>query len=161
MLRARIVGHPLHPALVHFPLALWFIAILWDMVGWWQADPLWWRMGYWCLALGVVASLPAIVAGLLDYLALDPHDPGINVATVHSMVMMSATAVFGASWVVRTQTGSTQAPSMWAFTLALIGAVLLAVGGWLGGTLVYRYGIGRMDADKARRRDDTSDGNMP
>jgi len=150
MLRARIAGHPLHPALVHFPLALWMVAILWDLVGWRQADPLWWRMGYWCLALGLVASLPALITGLLDYFALRADEPGVNAATAHMMVMMSATAAFGASWIMRAQAGAAVAPSAWAFALALVGAALVAVGGWLGGTLVYRHGIGRINAGDAR-----------
>jgi uncharacterized membrane protein len=136
---------------VHFPLALWMAAILWDLVGWWQADPLWWRMGYWCLALGLAVSLPALITGLLDYLALRADEPGLNVATAHMMVMMSATTAFGASWLIRAQAGSAFAPSAWAFALALVGAALLAVGGWLGGTLVYHHGIGRINAGDMRR----------
>lgn len=146
MLRLRIAGHPLHPALVHFPLALWLVAILWDVVGWWRADALWWQMAYWCLALGLVASLPAMLTGLLDYLALKPDEPGLNAATAHMMLMMSAATAFGASWIVRLQAGAAAAPSMLAFALALVGAALVAVGGWWGGTLVYRYGIGRVGA---------------
>lgn len=143
MIRARIAGHPLHPALVHFPLALWFAAIFSDLVGWWLADPFWWRMGYWCLTFGTAAALPAIVTGFLDYVALPPKDTSFNVATAHMMVMLSAATAFGASWMLRTQAGVAVAPSALAWALALIGAGLLAVGGWLGGTLVYRYGLGR------------------
>lgn len=145
MLRARIAGHPLHPALVHFPLALWFFAVFCDLTGWWRDNPFWWQMGYWCLTFGVAAALPAIVTGFLDYLTLPPTSAGFNPATAHMMVMLSATTAFGASWMVRTQAGVAVAPSVAALTLALTGAALLAVGGWLGGTLVYRYGIGRID----------------
>jgi len=147
--RARIAGHPLHPALVHFPLALWFVAILWDLVGWWQSDPLWWQMGYWCLTLGMAASLPALVTGVLDFLGLRADEPGLNAATAHMMVMLSATTAFGSSWMLRALAGAPVAPSNWALGLALVGAALLAVGGWLGGTLVYRHGIGRStEADR-------------
>lgn len=149
--QARIAGHPLHPAFVHFPLALWFVAIFWDAVGWWRPDPLWWQMAYWCLALGVAASLPALVTGLLDYLALRPDEPGLDAATAHMMVMLSAAAAFGASWLVRAQAGAALAPSALVLALALAGAALLAVGGWLGGTLVYRHGIGRANDGDASR----------
>jgi uncharacterized membrane protein len=30
---ARIAGHPLHPALVHFPIALWSATWVWDVLG--------------------------------------------------------------------------------------------------------------------------------
>ena len=161
-MQARLAGHPLHPALVHFPLALWFAAVFWDVVGWWQPDPLWWQMAYWCLALGIVASLPALVTGLLEYIGLRPDDAGLDTATAHMMVMLSATAAFGASWLVRARTGAALAPSVAALTLSGGGAALLAVGGWLGGTLVYRYGIRRTNAvpadDRGKSRSATAPG---
>lgn len=150
-MRLRFAGHPLHPALVHFPLALWFTAVLWDVVGCWQAGTLWWQLAYWSLALGLVLAFPAIVTGFLDYLALPPDAAGMNVAINHMMAMMTATAAFGASWVARALNGAAQAPSLWAIAFAVGGAVLLAVGGWLGGTLVYRHGVGR-DGTIAERR---------
>lgn len=140
-MRLRIAGHPLHPALVHFPLALWFTAVFWDAVGWLRPDPLWWQMAYWCLALGLAASLPALIAGLADYLDLPPEHAGVDAATAHMMAMLSATAAFGASWMLRALHGAASAPSQWALLAAFLGALLLGIGGWLGGTLVYRYGV--------------------
>lgn len=142
-MKARIAGHPLHPALVHFPVAFWLAAVLWDLVGAWKSpDPLWWQMSYWCLALGLAAALPAIVTGLLEFLAMEPDDPAMNAATAHMMAMIGATAIFAASWVLRAKAGAATAPTLWAISLALVGAAVLGVGGWLGGTLVYRHGIG-------------------
>jgi uncharacterized membrane protein len=143
----RIAGHPLHPALVHFPLALWLAAVFWDLVSWWRPDPLWWQMAYWCLALGLVVSLAAIATGFVEYAGLAPEQPGIDAAATHMLVMVSATAAFGASWLLRAFSGSTSAPSPWAIALGLGGAALLAAGGWLGGTLVYRHGMGRTGHD--------------
>jgi uncharacterized membrane protein len=138
----RIAGHPLHPALVHFPLALWFAAVLWDGLGLWNRNPLWWQLSYWCLALGLAVSLLAILTGLIDYFGLRPDEPGMNAATAHAMVMMSAAFGFGASFLMRAQSGAEAAPSVWALVFSFGGALLLAAGGWLGGILVYRYRIG-------------------
>jgi len=144
MIRARIAGHPLHPALVHFPIGLWLAAVLGDVVGWWRStEVLWSQMSYWCLALGLAAALPAVATGLIEFLALRADDPAIDTATAHMMAMAGAAALFGASWVVRTKTGAAMAPTGWALSLSFVGAAVLAVGGWLGGTLVYRYGVGR------------------
>lgn len=148
-MRLHIAGHPFHPALVHFPVALWFTAVLWDIVSWWQPDPLWWHMAYWCLALGLVASLTAIATGFVEYAALPPDQPGIDAAATHMLVMVCATVAFDASWFLRAFSGLTTAPSPWAIALGWGGALLLGAGGWLGGTLVYRYGIGRASPDHA------------
>jgi uncharacterized membrane protein len=137
--RARIAGHPLHPALAHFPLALWLAAVLWDAVGWWRAEPLWEQMSYWCLALGLAAALPTAATGFVELLSLRSDEPALGTATAHMLIMLTATGLFGASWLVRASGG---APA-WAFALAAVGAAVVLVGGWLGGTLVYRYGLGR------------------
>lgn len=142
MWRARIAGHPLHPALVHFPIALWLAATLWDGIGWWRSDPLWWQMSHWCLALGLAMALPTLITGLLDYVALKPNARIVGVATAHMMVMVSATIIFATCWLLHVAAGAAVAPSPWVLVLELSGAVLLAVGGWLGGILVYRYRIG-------------------
>jgi uncharacterized membrane protein len=143
VLRVRIAGHPLHPALAHFPVGLWLAAVLWDLVAWGLQDPLWRQLSYWCLALGLAAALPAIATGLVEFLALPPDHPAIGTATAHMMVMATATALFGASWVLRAQAGAAAAPGAGALGLSFVGAAALLAGGWLGGTLVYCHGIGR------------------
>lgn len=148
-MRLRIAGHPLHPALVHFPIALWFIAVFWDAVGWWRPDPLWWQIAYWNLALGLLFSLPTIIAGFIDYSGLQPNAPGVDAAATHMMLMVSATTAFGASWVLRALSGSTAAPSWSAVALGFLGIVLVGVGGWFGGALVYKYGVGRAESNAA------------
>lgn len=140
--RLRVADHPVHPALVHLPIGLWFGALAWNGVAWVRPDPLWWQLGYWCLALGLLAAVPTILAGLLDYLALAPDEPAIDAATAHMMVMLSATAAFAAGWLLRAGTGATLAPPLWAIVCELAGGTLLAIGGWLGGTLVYRHRLG-------------------
>jgi len=143
-MRARIAGHPLHPALVHFPVGLWLAAVLWDGVGWWRpGEGLWPQMSYWCIALGLAAALPAVATGFLEFFALASDDPSIGAATAHMMAMGVAAMLFGASWVLRAKAGAAVPPGAWTLALDLAGAAALAAGGWLGGTLVYRYGIGR------------------
>ena len=143
-MRARIAGHPLHPALAHFPVGLWLAAVLWDLVGEWRStEALWSQMSYWCLALGLAAALPAIATGLIEFFAIPRGGPAIDTATAHMMVMIGATALFGASWVLRANAGATTAPTAWALALAFVGAGVLLFGGWLGGTLVYCHAIGR------------------
>jgi len=144
-MRARIAGHPLHPALAHFPVGLWLAAVLWDLVGEWRStEALWSQMSYWCLALGLAAALPVIATGLIEFFAIPRGGPAVETATAHMMVMIGAASLFGASWVVRASAG-TAAPGAAALGLSLAGAAALALGGWLGGTLVYRHAIGRED----------------
>ena len=139
----RIAGHPVHPALVHFPVALWPASLLWDVVGLWGKGAIWWELSFWCLALGLGAALLAIVSGFLDYAALPKDHPAFGTVNAHLLVMMGATTLFLASLLIRGQ--STAAPAalpMLALGCSALGTVFLVIGGWLGGTLVYRHGVG-------------------
>lgn len=139
----RIFGHPVHPVLVHFPIALWSASLLWDAIGLVRGEALWWSMSYWTIALGLGFSLPAMVAGFWDYASVDEHAPAHRPATWHMLVMSGAAVAFLLSLLVR---NASAAPEGTNLTLALaasaLGFGLLAWGGWLGGTLVYRHGVG-------------------
>ncbi len=148
--KLRIAGHPAHPALVHFPVALWPTSLLWDLVGLWRGDPLWWQLSFWCLALGLIAALPAIAAGFVDYISLPNDNLVLGTANAHLSIMAGATIVFLVSLLLRGSPAAVDpSPPLLAVLLSAVGTVLLLVGGWLGGTLVYRYGVGRADGSPA------------
>lgn len=140
----KIFGHPAHPALVHFPIALWTVSLLWDGIGLAAGQPLWWAMSYWSLALGLGFALPAMAAGYWDYFTIDVSAPAYRTALRHALVMSGAAGTFIISLIAR---GEALPPEGARLILALaassVGVALLAWGGWLGGTLVYRFGVGR------------------
>jgi nitrite reductase/ring-hydroxylating ferredoxin subunit len=67
-----------------------------------------------------------------------PQSSGKERATKHALVNSSALALFTAGW-LRGKRRSGDAASL---TLQGLGLAALSVGGWLGGTLVYRNQIG-------------------
>jgi uncharacterized membrane protein len=142
----KLFGHPVHPALVHFPVALWSISLLWDGVGLILGDPLWWAMSYWSLALGVGFALPAMAAGYWDYFTIEVTAPAHPTALRHAVVMGGAASLFLVSLIARGDAQPPEgAPLIVSLVSSVVGVALLAWGGWLGGTLVYRFGVGRDD----------------
>ena len=143
---ARIAGHPLHPALVHFPLALWSTTWAWDVLGAWTGLQVWWQTGFWCLVAGTVMAVPAAITGVMELTALEKGHPAEDIAMRHMLLMSSAFAAYLAALLVRD--GPT-APEGWrvyaALALSTGGLGLLALGGWYGGRMVYAYGIGRSE----------------
>src|SRR3546814_14287794 len=53
--------HPLHPALVHFPVACWSLATIADVASLWLGQPAWWLAGV-LLVIGTIAALAAMGA---------------------------------------------------------------------------------------------------
>lgn len=139
--KAHFQGHPLHPALVHFPLAFLIGAFGFDLAGQLLAQPALWTTGAYLAAAGVVTALLAALPGFLDYfLTVPPDSSAKRRATLHMIVNLAAVALFAAAWLLR---GSVSAePGTTVLLAEGLGTLLLAVGGYQGGVLVTRNQIG-------------------
>lgn len=135
--------HPIHPALVHFPLGLLLTATIVDVAHWvglWP-EP---QFAVWLMAAGVIAALPTMAAGLYDFGKLDeavvPH------ALRHMGAMTLAWLGYAVALYLRRDGFAVAAePSTTSLAMSVASALVLGLGGWLGGELVYRYGAGRID----------------
>jgi nitrite reductase/ring-hydroxylating ferredoxin subunit/uncharacterized membrane protein len=139
--RASIKGHPIHPALIPFPIAFLLGAFAFDAAGMFLDRPgLWTTASYLALA-GIGAALLAAIPGFIDYFfTVPPNSSGKRRATKHMLVNLSAVALFGVAWAMRPDTAVR--PELLTLLLEAAGAGLLTVGGWMGGTLAFRNQIG-------------------
>lgn len=144
----RVFGHPLHAILSDFPLALLGTSLLWDVVGLWRGEAVWWAISFWAIVLGLIMAVLAAFAGAVDYAAIPQNSSALGAALRHMLLMLAATGPYLISVLVR---GGGSAPAgnklMTVLALEAVGVLLLAVGGWYGGHLVFHYGIGS-DAPK-------------
>ena len=97
----------------------------------------------WWLAVitGLVFTIPTAITGFADWLYIEGGTPLWRTATIHLSVMLTATVVFaitaGAGHADYTG-GSVGGGSL---VLTVVGYVLLAAGGWLGGAIVFTHGM--------------------
>lgn len=142
----RLGGHPLHPALVHFPVVGWTLAPVFDGIAVATRDPAWWQCSWWSLAGGALVALPAMLAGFMDLMALPAEHPGQAVAQRHMLLMGSAWSVSVLDLVLRPLHATPEGNAAWLdLGLSLTGFVFLAAGGYAGARLVYDFGIGQSD----------------
>ncbi|HLQ84785.1 MAG TPA: DUF2231 domain-containing protein [Salinisphaeraceae bacterium] len=132
---------PLHPALVHFPIACWTIAVIVDFVSPHFGAPAW-QLAALMLAIGCGMALLAMCAGLLE-LTRVPDGAPLRDLLWHMSIMSLALVLFLFSLGMRLVGLQPQAPGLLEFILDGCGFLALIVGGWLGGRLVYRHGVGR------------------
>ncbi|TEA75305.1 DUF2231 domain-containing protein [Allopusillimonas soli] len=134
--------HPLHPALVHFPIACWSLATMTDLAGLWFGKIAWrWSAGL--LAVGCVMALLAMAAGLME-LARVPEGEPMRDAYVHMGAMALALALFGARLMWGLDGAHPLAPDAVSLILDAGGFAALVAGGWFGARLVYLHGVGRV-----------------
>ena len=140
---AQLLGHPVHPILTDFPIALWSTSLLGDIAAAWRGQMAYREFAFWALALGLVIAAPTIVAGLIDYAAIPQGHPAITRATWHMWIMLGAATVYACSLIAHLGRFSSSRFAVWmSMGLSAAGLVLLMIGGWLGGELIFRYGIG-------------------
>lgn len=140
----RVFGHPLHAVLSDVPVGLLGTSLVWDAVGVWRGEPVWWAISFWGIALGLAAAGAAATAGFIDYTAIAQDDPAQATATRHMLFVLAALAPYAISLAVR---GGSAPPSgraaVGVLLLEGLGLLLLSVGGWYGGHLVFHHGVGR------------------
>ena len=133
--------HPLHPALVHFPVACWSLAVAADFASLHFGAAAWaWSGGL--LAVGCAMAVVAMLAGLLE-LARVPEGVAMRDTYLHMSAMLVALLLFATSLLLRLDHLKPLAPNVASLLLDTGGFLALAVGGWLGGKLVYGHGVGR------------------
>lgn len=145
-------GHPFHPLLVTVPIGAWVASVVFDIVSMVKDDDVAIFAGgaYWLIAIGVLGALVAALFGLMDLFAIPRGTKAFTTGLTHMAFNLSVVALFVVSFIGRANTGYEGKAKPWEFIVSLVALGLLAVSGWLGGKLAYRYGVRVADeADQA------------
>jgi uncharacterized membrane protein len=135
---ASVKGHPLHPMLVVFPIGLWVFSLVADLVYHWDLGSYTWSVvAYYTMAGGIVGALLAAVPGLIDLLSL-PDGRARRIGIAHMIVNLVVVALYATNLYIRSLAGHNDTV---AVGLSVVGVGLLSLSGWLGGELVYIYGV--------------------
>jgi uncharacterized membrane protein len=90
---------------------------------------------------GLIAAIPTILTGLLDYFDLPKRSAARTLANYHLFVMLISTALFAATWVAQRQGYLDGEVTTLGLILGVAAFTLLVIGGTLGGALAYVYGV--------------------
>jgi uncharacterized membrane protein len=135
-------GHPVHPPLTDATIGTYTFATVAGLAevtgitqnsgayGWWIA-----------LIFGLIVTVPTALTGLLDWLSMEWGSELWKTATTHMIAMLSATVCFALAAIFGHSAYSHGNVSGGAYTLTVIGFLLMTLGGWLGGTIVFVYGM--------------------
>ncbi len=140
----KLLGHPLHPAIVHFPVAAWTSAVVTDILFLALRAGLWWQVSLWLLVVGTVTARGAMTAGFIDLIALPAGQPAQRRALRHMYVMSTAWTVYVIDLMIRfLGPGSMPAVAWGGLALSVVGFLTLVVGTHFGAQLVYDLGVGQ------------------
>ncbi len=136
-------GHPYHPMLVTVPIGAWVISLGFDIASQLASKPGFLaQASEWLIAAGVFGAVAAGLAGLLDLVVIPPGTAAFRTACTHMCVNLVLIFTYAGNFAWRYRSHS-RGGAVDLRMLALSGASVaaLAVSGYLGGKLTYRYGV--------------------
>jgi len=142
-LQGKFFGHPLHPALVHFPIGLFLLSLILDIASYlWTTPNNLFHAAYYAMLFGFIGAALAALAGLADWSDIRLDHPARKTATLHMIFNLTVIALFGINLFLRSRPPELARVPLPFLMLSLVGSGMILVSGYLGGTLVYDNGIG-------------------
>lgn len=139
----KFAGHPLHPALIPFPLAFTFAALAFDILAEATGRAGWRREAKHMLVAGTASGIMAAPSGLSDWLALPVDRPAKGYGLVHGLGNLLLLALNGLNIALRNGSAQPTAGRRTAQIGLSVSSGLLGIAtGWIGGQLAYRFGVG-------------------
>ena len=154
-----VPGHPSHPPLTDVSIGAYSVGVVMLILGALGLQES--EMAHGALLAisgGLLLAAPTAGTGLLDWWAMERGTPKRRVATIHLLVMVSATLVFAGAWLAQRPGYVHGQVRALGLILGLIAEATLAIGGWLGGSIVFVHGHRVLPGVKTARlaRDESS-----
>ncbi len=136
--------HPIHPMIVHFPIALFTTAWLFDLLAlWWRQDKLRDAALYMSI-VGLLSAGLAVVTGHFAEEAVEHSGIPEQALEIHEQLGFITFWMFFGLLGLRLamRLGWVSDKQVLAVAAGLAGVIVLLVASYFGGDLVYRYGAG-------------------
>jgi uncharacterized membrane protein len=140
-MRLKVLGHPVHPMLIVFPLGLFVAAVVFDAIDVFGGPAVLGEVAFWNIAAGLIGSVLAALTGLVDWTGIPAGTRAKRIGLLHGGINALVVLLFLVAWLVRLGVEQ-HAAGGGLFVLELVALVFGGVSGWLGGELVDRLGIG-------------------
>ncbi len=131
--------HEIHPALVHFPLALAPLSLFLDLAGRIAGRRSWMRAGARLMPVAAASGALAGAAGLVAQGSVEVSREARDTLTTHRNLNLGLVVLTGVLAAARQRT---ETPSLGYLLAGLAGVAAMSYTAYLGGRLVYHYGVG-------------------
>lgn len=147
--KLAIHGHPIHPMLIHFPVAALIGVIGTDIAYVLTQDDFWARASLWLVGIGTLGGWVSGAIGLLDLIIVQQIRRLIT-AWCHGILAVMMLSLATLNWLLRL--GQPEAALYpWGIYLSLLSGVMISLTSFLGGQLVYDHAVG-VSPEKLRQR---------
>jgi uncharacterized membrane protein len=138
-------GHPFHPILVTVPIGAWVASLVFDVASRLVEDERSLVVGSrWLIAIGVLGAAAAAMMGFLDLFGIPIGTVAFRTGLLHMGLNLTVTVAYLVNFLLRRSEASVPVGLV---VLSAVSLAVLAVSGYLGGKLAFRYGVRVADED--------------
>ena len=147
--KATIASHPIHPMLVGLPIGFFIGTVVCYILYGITGDASFWpRMAVMLMIFGITGALLAGVFGFIDYMTAPMPAGAKDTATKHMLLNLAVVGIF----LIALWQGWSNYANPVSIWLSVIGIIVLAFSGWLGGKLTFVGHVGSAEPGTKRPR---------
>jgi len=141
--KGKLLGHPIHVMLVHFPIAIFPVSLIFDMIAFIKDDSLFSLLSFFLISIGTGGGYLAAFFGMVDLISLPDEKRIWKKAIIHAS--LNGTILF--SYTIIAALLFKNYPQITIPTLLqlILNAglnLLLITGAYWGGDLILRHKVG-------------------
>ncbi len=142
--KIKIMGHPVHPMLVSFPIAFYVATLFCFIVYALGGSPFWFRAGFVSNIAGVVMAIAAAIPGFLDWsLGIPGGSHAKKDGRTHMILNVTTLIIFAINlWLNSGQWNAVRPVGRLSILLPLVGVILTGFAGSLGWKMVQTHHVG-------------------
>lgn len=138
--KMSFLSHPIHPMLVHFPVAALVGLMISDFIYIYTHNPFWARASFLLAGTGTIAGAFAALIGWIDQLIVR-QIRRLIIASCHGVIAIMMLSCSTFNWLLRMD-NMEQYIFPWGIYMSILTCIIIALTSYLGGRLVYEYGVG-------------------
>jgi len=129
--------HAQHVVLIHFPIALFIIGVLFDFLAQWKKQRLLAAAAYYNLLVAAIATMPVVVTGILAWQWELEGQKLKGILLMHLVMGCVSTVLIWVVWFIHRRTRRKQDEVLPGYRLPIeaVAVVIVALTGHLGGFL--------------------------
>jgi uncharacterized membrane protein len=132
-----LAKHAQHVVLIHFPIALFIIGVLFDYLGQWKKQRLLAAAAYYNLLVAAIATIPVVVTGILAWQWELEGQKLKGILLLHLVTGCVSTVLIWLVWFIHRRTRRNQGEALPGYRLPIeaVAVVIVVLTGHLGGFL--------------------------
>jgi len=132
-----LAKHAQHVVLIHFPIALFIIGVLFDFLAQWKQQRVLAAAAYYNLLVAAIATIPVVVTGILAWQWELEGQKLKGILLMHLVMGCVSSILIGVVWFIHRKTRRNHEQALPAYRLPIeaVAVVIVALTGHLGGFL--------------------------